>query len=643
MADLVLGTDIETQLPVTLGETARLQGLYVPGLTGTGKSTLLLNMICQDMAAGHGVAVFDPKGDLSRDVLERVPDHRVDDVIVLDPLDYRHPFGLNLFECPYPEDRLFAAQTQERVMHVFEKIWYPDGDMLQSAPQLVEVLSNLTYLLISNPEYTMAEIPRILSDQRFRAPLVNKIHNAYVKQWWIQKYNNLGRVGNDQADYTASTVRRIERFLQNPILLSIVGQNKTSVDLRQVMDEGKILLVRLPVVSLGEDAVTLLGSILISQVLIAALSRENIPESQRRFFALYADEYHRFAIADFASLLAEARAFGLATTIAHQYLGQLDRNNQSAVKSTVNKVVFQVNPDDAHEFSRGFFHEPDKGEITGYRPVQAISQEPVDDLIKRGHPDHRVMELVNDSIKNLNRLESTLMVLPDHDHDRRGKNRFTAVAIRNVNAAINQYLVSMMKGELAPGSEDEARIIGEALVRLRYPFFQMGGLERFEFGSHKYYFRVFGDRELAKLIKDMLIHEHGVIGDERVLKALMFAQTVRALGKFLSTQPILANTAAMEPIYERPRAYNDVQAEVASKLAHMRIRQAQIRVIQDLEVREYAIATNPPPPVPADVHLKKQLISLRSRTTYARPLELVEAEIAKRQKPPEPGPPDRLE
>jgi hypothetical protein len=183
MASIVLGTDTQTQLPVTLGETERLQGLYVPGLQGTGKSTLLLNLICQDMEAGHGVCVLDPKGDLSRDVLMRVPASRLQDVIVLDPLDYRHPFGLHLFECAHPEDRLFAARTQERVYHIFEKIWYAEGDMMQDAPQLLEVLSNLTYLLISNQEYTMAEIPTILTNQRYREPLINRIHNTYVKQW----------------------------------------------------------------------------------------------------------------------------------------------------------------------------------------------------------------------------------------------------------------------------------------------------------------------------------------------------------------------------------------------------------------------------------------------------------------------------
>jgi hypothetical protein len=596
MADLTLGTDLETQLPVVVGESARLQGLYVPGLTGTGKSTLLLNMICQDMEAGHGVAVFDPKGNLSRDVLERVPDHRVDDVIVLDPLDYHHPFGLNLFECPYPEDRLFASQTQERVMHVFEKVWYPEGDMLQSAPQLVEVLSNLTYLLISNPEYTMAEIPRILTDERYRAPLVNKIHNSYVKQWWITKYNRMGR--SDQEDYVASTVRRIERFLQNPILLSIVGQNKTSVNLRRVMDEGKILLVRLPVVSLGEDTVTLLGSILISQVLIAALSRENLPEKDRRFFALYADEYHRFAISDFASLLAEARAFGLATTIAHQYLGQLDRNNQSAVKSTVNKVVFQVNPDDAHEFSKGFFHEPERGEITGYRPVQGVSLTPFNDLVARGHPDLAIREIVTTYLSPFQqRLDLDTVSSRKRPTRSEGDTNWRISSLERsmtLVASMNDYLLKMMNHLIDPGSTEE-------------------------------------QTALESILFDTLKHSKDV-----------YQGAFRELGRYLYLSPLMTATASMEPIYDRPRAYSDVQAEVASTLAHMRIRQAQIRVIQDLEVREYAIATNPPPPAD-NVKLKRQLISANSRANYTRPLDLVEAEIAKRQNRQEPGSLSRLE
>lgn len=659
MAHITLGTDSNGQL-VTLEQVARLQGLYMPGLQGTGKSTLMLNLICQDMEAGHGLCVIDPKGDLAREVIARVPAHRLEDVIVLDPLVYTRPFGLHLFECPFPEDPLVASQTQSRVLHIFEKVWYPEGDMMTSAPQLTEVLSNLTYLLISNQDYTMAEIPRILTNQTYREPLVKRTHNSYVQQWWTQKYNMMGK--RDQEEYANSTIRRVERFLQNPMLLPIVGQTKTSVQMRQVMDEGKILIVRLPVVRLGEDVVTLLGSILISQIMIAALSREDIPESQRRFFALYCDEYHRFAIEDFATLIAEGRGFGVASTVAHQWLLQLDRTNQAAVKSIVNKVVFQINPDDARELSAGFFHEPDQTERAQLRPVQNISPTPFEDLIRRGHPNPSVSRWIEAALVPVENSRNHIEVLSRQPSPEAGKpppDRTEGIlAIRHHISRINEYLTSRMMRKYERRSPEGKEAMRALIYTSGIFYFVKLTPELRELIDTAIDWRVdqtvkqaranlydptSKDRDPWRKVEQYFLTHHApaMYGGDPWKWCLRVQGRIRnflELANVLTAYPIYAQTGAMEPVYERPRAYSDVQAEVASKLAHMPIRQARVRLIQELEVREYPLSTLPPPPVPEGARDRVKAI-LEASGIYTRPVEEVLSEIAKRQAPPENRPP----
>jgi hypothetical protein len=671
---LKLGRDVETDEPVTLDGEPRTQGLYVVGLQGTGKSTLLLNLIHQDMEAGHGLCLLDPHGDLVRDVLARVPGFRQQDVIYLNPLDYEHPFGLNLFECQDPEDMISSVEAQERILHVFEKVWYPEGDMMDSAPQLTEVLSNLSYLLISNQGYTMAEIPLILSNDVFRGRLVKNITNPRVRQWWESVYSYMPP--EDRALYASSTMRRMERFLQNPILYNIVAQSHTTVDFRAVMDEGKILIISLPRVRIGSEAVTLLGSIFISQLLTAALSRDDTPTHERKFFALYADEYWRFAISDFASLLAEVRKYNVATTIAHQWLAQLDRDNQSAVKSTVNKVVFQVSPDDAHEFSKGFYHDPSNSEIIGYKPIQIVAPFPLDELSRSGHTNPQMAEL--------------WPILDRHL-------RAVRTGERRRELSVNRYLLEVMERRIPLSREEELahllNTITEHVSGLAYQTQPKAGpaslgsieddsahlsslLERAvawsidqardcdtkgdpwieltdfllngrrgaylpELPDHSFdrqivFNKVFQalkvrlrdiclnpnvstDEDVASEIERIVgpepqrsnyFYYNSRVDTEAIIKALdrryksvlsdvkttrLYIPTILAIADILRLEPIMTSSSQFEPIYERPRSFSDVQAEVASALAHTPIRRARCRIIRDLIVVEHTISTDPPP------------------------------------------------
>jgi hypothetical protein len=378
---VILGISQESDRPIPLSQVARRQGAYIIGVNGTGKSTLIANLIVQDMEQGLGLCLLDPHGDLTRDVLSRVPEDRLGDVLLLDIQDSEYPFGLNLFQCSDNQDTNEVATTAGLVMHVFEKVWGVGTE----TPQLAQVLRNVTFTLIQNPGTTFNEIPLLLQDETVRGKLTGNITNNQVKLFWTT-YNKLRPV--DQLERTSSTLNKVDAFLTQPIIANIVGQSQTTLDFRQIMDEGKILLVQLA--PQLEDISTLVGSVIIGQLLSAALSRKDIPEEERKQFNLYADEYQRFATEDFATLLSEARKFGIATTIAHQTRSQLDLANKGASLNAAIKIVFRVTGEDGKELAREFERTPDVV-LIGDEPVRAPSQEACKHLLEKGHPNPQAM------------------------------------------------------------------------------------------------------------------------------------------------------------------------------------------------------------------------------------------------------------
>lgn len=403
---VILGLNATTGQPVTLGAEERQQGLYIPGNTGTGKTTLLLNLIVDDMEAGHSLCVLDPHGDLLEDVLARVPAKREQDVILLDVADSDYPFGLNLYECPDPKDQATAARIADQSVEVFKKIW---GDT-SWGPRLQDLLGNLAFTLLENPGCTMSEIPLLLTEERVRDRLVANVKNPVVRQFWENDYPKVAR---EQRELYESTLNKVRAFLRNPVLYHIVGQTKTSVDFGDVMALGKIVLGKLALGRVGDGVVSLLGSILVGKLLNAALSRQDIPPQMRHQFHLYADEYHRFAIRDFAVLLAEARKFNVSTTICHQFLDQLDRENRGAVLAVPNMVVFGVSGPVAEVLAKGFDATPPPPAVIGQRPKQTICQDPLGHLIRHGHEQEKVRALV---AKHLTPLVHLLEGLRPGDH-----------------------------------------------------------------------------------------------------------------------------------------------------------------------------------------------------------------------------------
>lgn len=351
---------------VRLSGAARSQGTYVIGTTGTGKTTFLLNLIFQDMLAGDGVCVLDPHGDFTLDILDLVPASRRDDVIVLDPADIEHPFGLNLFDCNRddPRERDLVTSTIIDTLHkLFKDSW---------GPRMEDLLRHgILSLLLHDEPTTLIHLMMIMVSYEHRQRLTKRAREVdpILRFYWEDEFpeskeNNRGeRVKNrQQIELVQSSLNKIGRFITNPIIRNIVGQPQSSVNLRQVMDEGKILLVNLSKGDIGQDNSSLLGAVLVNQLLIAALSRREIPEGQRRPFHLYVDEYQNFATKTFPQLQSEARKYAIDTVVAHQFRDQLDDENQGSTLNVANIVCFRVSGKDAIEIAQQYDLTPPDGD-----------------------------------------------------------------------------------------------------------------------------------------------------------------------------------------------------------------------------------------------------------------------------------------
>jgi hypothetical protein len=378
---------------ITLSTKARTRGLYCIGRTGTGKTTFLVNQILQDIALGHGVIFLEPHGDATLDVLSRIPPSREKDVILLDPSDTAFPFGLNSLVCPDLSDPALVDRTNDRLMHVFKKLWGPLSDNPSWGPQLENVLSNCLNTLIENQGTTLAEVPLLLRNEAARANLLMGVTRPWAKWFWEEDYGQWS--DRLQHERTESTLNKVLLFLTKQTVSAIVGQATSTINFREIMDQQKILLIRLPIVTVGEDVASLLGTMLIAEVLNAALSRIDIPEADRKICCLYCDEFQRFATPDMASILAEARKFNLCATIAHQFRSQLDHANLGATLNVGNIVVFQVLGQDGKDLASQFDCTPPPPEIIGSNPIFTYKQDVTGHLKQYGHQNTKVVRRFN--------------------------------------------------------------------------------------------------------------------------------------------------------------------------------------------------------------------------------------------------------
>ncbi|MDD4990274.1 MAG: type IV secretion system DNA-binding domain-containing protein [Candidatus Pacebacteria bacterium] len=323
----------------------RRKHVYVIGKTGMGKTQLLKNMAIQDIVNGHGVGFVDPHGEAASELLEFVPKERANDVVYFNPADLDHPISFNVMEKVDVEYRHLVASG---LMGVFKKIW-PD---VWSA-RMEYILNNCILSLLEYPGSTLLGVNRMLADEEYRSRVVEKIKDPIVKSFWINEFARYTQ--RYEIEATAAIQNKIGQFISAPLIRNIIGQTKSSIDMRAIMDEGKILIMDLSKGRIGEDSSKLLGGLLITKLQLAAMSRVDIPEEERKDFFLFVDEFQNFATESFANILSEARKYRLDLTLGHQYINQMEETVRDAVFGNVGTmIIFRVGAEDAEFLEKEF-------------------------------------------------------------------------------------------------------------------------------------------------------------------------------------------------------------------------------------------------------------------------------------------------
>jgi hypothetical protein len=336
--------------PVYLAEEDRRRHVYMIGQTGVGKSTLFLQMISQDIAAGRGVGVVDPHGDLIEDILLHIPPQRHQDVVLFDPRDSERPLGFNILEAEHAGEQDLVVNETVNILQKLAARLNPES----IGPMFEHYLRNALLALTTDPAATLVDIPRMFVDQDFRTAVLARTDNPTVLQFWRQEFQQ-SQKGQLSADMLSYVISKLGRFISNRSVRNIVGQASSSFSVRRVMDEGKILLCNLSKGSLGDINSDLLGFVLVAKIQIAALGRAALPESARRDFYLYLDEFQNFTTDSIAVILSEARKYRLNLNLTHQFIQQLPDQIREAVFGNVGTIIsYRVGVEDAETLSRQF-------------------------------------------------------------------------------------------------------------------------------------------------------------------------------------------------------------------------------------------------------------------------------------------------
>ena len=409
---LYLGKSVYRGLtkPVFMGESDRERHMYIIGRTGTGKSELLKYMILQDIREGRGVCLIDPH-DLAEDILGYIPPERAEDVIYFDPGDQERPIGLNMIEANNDKEKQFIASS---IIGLMYKLYDPHKTGI-IGPRFEHAIRNaMLTVLDAIPNGTFIEVVQALQRPDFVQDMLPKVKDPIVRRYWTDQIAQTSDFHKSEVlDYIVSN---FGRFVTDKMMRVIIGQGNTVINFRKIMDEGKILIINLNKGRIGEENSNFLGLILVPRILMAALSRADIPESQRRPFYLYVDEFQNFATPDFATILSEARKYKLNLAVANQFIGQMEEEVKNAIFGNVGTVMtFRVGVSDAnylqHEFTP-VFNESDLLNIDKYHvyiktivnnePVQPFSMDITKDIkAEKAQKNEKLAE----AIKQLSRLK----------------------------------------------------------------------------------------------------------------------------------------------------------------------------------------------------------------------------------------------
>jgi hypothetical protein len=338
---------------VKLKDADRRRHLYVIGKSGGGKSVFIQNLAVQDIEAGRGVAVVDPHGDFAEYVLSHIPKHRADDVIVFNPSDFDRPLGLNMLEARTEDEKDFAVQE---MISIFYKLFPPE----MIGPMFEHNMRNVMLTLMADLDDpgTIIDIPRMFTDDEYVKKYLKKVKDPVVRNFWEKEMAKTSDY--HKSEMLGYLISKVGRFVENEMMRNIMGQQKSGFNFRDVMDKQKILIVNLAKGKTGEVNAKLLGLIIVSKLQMAAMGRADMPESERKDFYLYIDEFQNFITDSISTILSEARKYRLNLIIAHQYLNQLiDDKGKSDIKDAVlgnagTLCAFRIGPDDADILAKEF-------------------------------------------------------------------------------------------------------------------------------------------------------------------------------------------------------------------------------------------------------------------------------------------------
>ncbi len=312
--------------------------IYILGQTGTGKSGALELLTLSDIYYDQGFAVIDPHGDYAQHVLSFIPPRRVDDVVYFNPADTAYPIGFNPLEINDPSLKGHISSELVGVLkRLFSESW---------GPRLEYILRYTLLALLDYPNSTMLDITRMLTDKKFRENVISYVDDPVVRNFWVKEF----AAWNDKFanEAVAPVLNKVGAFTANPMVRNIIGQPKSTFNIRSIMDQGKILIVNLSRGLMGEDNAGILGAMMVTRIQLAAMGRADMPQEQRKPFYLYVDEFQNFATDSFATILSEARKYGLNLTIANQYISQMEEPTRNAVFGNVGTILtFRISPDDA--------------------------------------------------------------------------------------------------------------------------------------------------------------------------------------------------------------------------------------------------------------------------------------------------------
>jgi len=362
--------------PIRISREDRRRHLYEIGQTGTGKSVLLTNLVLQDIKNGEGVCVIDPHGELIDTILARIPKERAEDVIIFDPVNTERPLGFNLLES---SDEGQADLLANEAMSIFIKLF--GGEIF--GPRIQDYFRNGALTLMSDKENpgTLIDVVRLFTDDEFQKKWVAKVSNPIVKSFWENQMAKTGaREKQEMIPFFAS---KFGAFITNSTMRNIIGQTHSAFNFREIMDGQKILLVSLSKGSIGEINMSLLGMIIVAKLQMAAMSRSDISENERKDFYLYVDEFQNFASSSFASILSEARKYRLNLTIAHQYLAQIESvgtkddsvNLRKAIFGNIgNLIALRTGMEDAEILEKEFAPVFDKNDLSNVSNLNGFSK-----------------------------------------------------------------------------------------------------------------------------------------------------------------------------------------------------------------------------------------------------------------------------